>query len=137
MARREPTPVYQAANNLEAHFLCGLLLNCGIEAVVVESISHHGESASTILIDRSEVEQARPIFIDFEQRLAERYVAANSSNQNFSDQFLVVTCEECGVDSTFPVAQYGLIQSCPRCRAYLDVGDAPFDDWNVSPGQES
>ena len=133
MALREPTAVYIAANSLEAHFLCGLLINCGIDAVVVEGVSHHGDTASTILIDRVEVERARPIFVDFEQRVAERHVAAISWNHRPSEDFLVVTCEECGIQSSFPATQYGLIQSCPQCHAYVDVGDVAFNDWDVAP----
>ena len=42
MPLRDPFAAYNAANNMEAHFVCELLLAAGIEAVVVEDLSLAG-----------------------------------------------------------------------------------------------
>jgi hypothetical protein len=136
MSLREPTIAYIAANSLEAHFLRGLLVNCGIEAIVIEGVSQHGETAPAILIDRTDLERVRPIFLDFERRAIERRDATIQKTQPShpsGDEFLLVTCEECGRQTSFPATQYGLIQNCPQCHAYMDVGEVPFDDWDVAP----
>lgn len=31
------------------------------------------------------------------------------------------TCEECGAITRFPAAHSGSVQSCPHCRAYIDI----------------
>ena len=133
MSARQPAAVYLAANSLEAHFLCGLLTNCGIEAVVIEGLSHEDDPKPTIWIDRADLERARPIFADFQQRLMERRLAESQSHPTASEQSLLVTCEDCGRESVFPAAQYGLVQNCPQCNAYVDVGEVSFDDWDVTP----
>lgn len=133
MPLREPCAVYAASNSLEAHFLCGLLNDLGIEATVVEGLSQDGDMAPTIWIDRSDIERARPIFADFEQRVIERRSAQSHLDQVSPEGSLTVTCEECGEECMFPAKQYGLVQNCPRCKAYVDVGDVGFDDWNTPP----
>lgn len=34
---------------------------------------------------------------------------------------VIVTCDSCGKQSTFPADTRGTIQSCPECAAFLDV----------------
>jgi hypothetical protein len=34
------------------------------------------------------------------------------------------TCEECGGAAEFPSAQGGSVQTCPHCRAYVDVPES-------------
>src|SRR5262245_37458133 len=38
-------------------------------------------------------------------------------------------CERCGTTSLFPAAERGTVQSCPRCRASIDVGPVEEGDW--------
>jgi hypothetical protein len=132
MPLRKPIAVFTATSSLEAHFLCGLLTQCGIEANVVEGYSHEGDMAPTIWIDQADVERAKPIFTDFEQRVVERRSAHFLPSGATSQESVLVTCEECGKESVFPAAQYGLIQRCSRCNAYVDVGAVGFDDWDVA-----
>jgi hypothetical protein len=49
-----------------------------------------------------------------------------------------VLCEECGSRSSLPAAQRGSVQKCPRCRAYLDVGDEELaEGWEENGGPSS
>ena len=34
---------------------------------------------------------------------------------------VAAVCEECGATAEFPSADRGSVQTCPHCRAYLDV----------------
>ena len=36
---------------------------------------------------------------------------------------ITAICEDCGEASTFPAAQAGKVQTCPHCRAHMDVPD--------------
>ena len=42
MALRDPVAVYNAANNIEAHFVRNVLVHSGVEAFVTEDISQVG-----------------------------------------------------------------------------------------------
>ena len=79
-----------------------------------------------VWIERADTDRAKPVLDDYERRAAERRAVA-------SGEPIEVTCEECGKTSTFPASQQGWVQNCSHCRAYVDVGDVLFDDWDVPP----
>lgn len=139
MTLREPVAVYTAASNFEAHLLCGQLIDSGIEAAVVEDVSQVGVwigglatqlHKPKVWIERTDVERARPILDEYEHRASERRAADDRKNLT-ADGPILVTCEECGTQSAFPAVQKGSVQNCPKCDAYVDVGDdLEIEGWN-------
>jgi endogenous inhibitor of DNA gyrase (YacG/DUF329 family) len=138
MAIRDPFVAYNASSNLEAQMVCGLLLDAGIEAQVIEDHSLAGLWVGgtmaeihkpQVWIERADVERARPVLTEYEERAAERRVAARDTSK-----VIDVLCEECGKTSQFPASQQGSVQSCPHCGAYVDVGDdIEFEGWDEIP----
>ncbi len=139
MSMQEPNVIYTAVSNLEAHFLCNLLVDSGIEAAVVEDNSQAGAwiggNASQlhhpkVLVDQSDIDRAKPILEQYEQRSTERRAAGRVSD----GEPILVWCEECGEQSQYPAAQSGTVQSCPKCLAYVDVGEEPeLEGWDEAP----
>lgn len=145
MALQDPFAAYTAATNLEAQFLCGLLIYAGIEAMVIEDVSRVGEwmggtvseiHRPQVWIERTDIERARPVLTDYEQRAADRR-AADHGTSKITGPPVEVVCEQCGKRSEFPAAQLGSVQNCPQCGAYVDVGDdVAFDGWDEVPDEE-
>ena len=57
---------------------------------------------------------------EYERRAGERNEARRHAQTG--EPPLEVLCEECNQTSSFPSEQAGTVQSCPRCGAYVDVG---------------
>jgi hypothetical protein len=142
MPLQEPVAVYTAANNVEAHVVCNILNDEGIEAHVTDDVSQAGVWMFGLLpgihrpqvwIDRSNVDRAKPILEDYEDRLLERQ-EADRQNVVAGEATVKADCEECGRSSVFPAAQRGTVQDCPHCGAYVDVGDSPeSEEWRSGP----
>lgn len=137
MPLRNPFAAYNAANNIEAHLVCHLLVEAGIEAMVIEDVSQVGTwwggtvseiHKPQVWIERDDIERARPVLTEFDRRAAERRAA---EQQTASEALaLAVTCEKCGKTSDFSGTLRGTVQLCPHCRAYVDVGeDDDFEGW--------
>lgn len=123
MALRDPIAAYNAGSNVEAHLVCGLLQDEGIDAVVVEDHSPVGQGwvgflaeihKPQVWIERGDRERAMPVLADYDRRNTERSGAKSGSPA-------VAVCEMCGMTSEFPTAQIGTVQNCPHCQAYVDV----------------
>jgi hypothetical protein len=134
MALNDPIAAYNAETNLDAHLVATALREAGLEANVIEDVSTAGLWLGGVVpeihkpqvwIERADADRAKPVLEDFEHRRAERRrVAADAPD-------IEVLCEECGTKSMFPGNQYGSVQNCPHCRAFVDVGDdVPFDGWD-------
>ncbi|MGL4419954.1 MAG: DUF2007 domain-containing protein [Gemmataceae bacterium] len=144
MALRDPIAAYNAGSNVEAHLVCGLLQDAGIEAVVIEDMSQVGVwlggtvaeiHKPQVWIERADIERARPVLIDYERRNVERHAAVRGERE--AGLPVEVVCEECGKRSEFPAAQKGTTQDCPHCRAYVDVGDElGVEGWDEVPGED-
>lgn len=141
MALRDPFAAYNAASNVEAHVVCGLLVDAGVEAMVIEDVSQVGVWLGGLVseihkpqvwIERADIPRAKPVLDEYERRAAERRGADRTAA---TGEPVEVVCEECGKRSNFPAAQAGSVQRCPHCRAYVDVGDDPGPEgWDeVSP----
>jgi hypothetical protein len=134
MALRDPIAVYNATTNLEAHIIAAAIREAGLEARVVEDLSTAGIWMGGVVgeihkpqvwIERADVERAKPVLDEFERQVRERRRTAEDAPD------IEVLCEECGERSLFPGHQYGSVQNCPHCRAFVDVGDeVPFDGWD-------
>jgi hypothetical protein len=144
MTLRDPFAAYNAGSNVEAHLVCGLLQDAGIPAVVIEDVSQVGVwlggmvaeiHKPQVWIERADIERARPVLTDYDRRNADRQAAERGTGE--AGPPVVVVCEECGKRSEFPAAQTGTVQSCPHCRAYVDVGDdSGIEGWNETPDEE-
>jgi hypothetical protein len=144
MALRDPFAAYNAGSNVEAHLVCGLLQDAGIEAVVIEDVSQVGVwlggtvaeiHKPQVWIERADIERARPVLTDYERRNAQRRSAERGEPE--AGPPIEVVCEECSKRSEFPAAQKGTTQSCPHCRAYVDVGDdAALEGWDEAAGED-
>jgi hypothetical protein len=139
MAFREPFAAFNAASNVEAQIVCNLLIDEGIEAVVIEDVSGvgwgwAGPSAEIhkpqVWIERTDIDRAKPVLDEYERIKAERQKPAVGEP-------IDVVCEECGKRSSFPASQKGSVQDCPHCKAYVDVGDdLDIEGWDEVPDED-
>jgi hypothetical protein len=126
MALRDPFAVYNATTNLEAHVICDLLRDAGLEAFVTEDLSVVGGWVGGLIpeihkpqvwVERTEAGRAHPVLEAYEQRQAER------RNTDPGDRTCIEpVCEEWGKSSMFAMSQRGSVQLCPLCGKYMDVG---------------
>lgn len=140
MTFNQPVTAYQAASNLEAHFVCNLLNDADIDAIVIEGVSAAdlgigamvpGITNSQVWIERTDTDRARPVLDEYERRRRVRLTTEST------EELVEAACEECGKRSSFPAALTGTVQFCPHCNAYVDVGDeANSDEWQEVPDDE-
>jgi len=146
MALRDPFAAYNAESDFEAHMICEVLMNAGIEAHVIEDVSAGGFwqlgtlaelHKPQVWIERADIERAGPILAEHDRHVAERRLVVDENTSALPP--VDVVCSECGKQSTFPAVQRGSVQNCPHCRAYVDVGDEiGFEGWDeVPPDDES
>jgi hypothetical protein len=140
VALHDPAAAYTAANNIEAHLLCTLLGNAGVEAHTVEDASQVGTwwaggslpglHRPQVWVDRADLERARSLLEEYEQRQDSRRPGRPSD-----DGPVEAECEDCGKTSVFPAKHRGTVQNCPYCGAFVDVG-AGEDDWEEAEWEE-
>lgn len=125
-----PVAIYTAANNIEAHLVVDLLQSHGINAYAVEDQSGVSLYAFGTLqfhqpqvwIDELDQQQAAELIADYEEKNKARNEVESKS------QDILVVCEECGKTTTFAASLDGTTQECSHCRAYVDVGDLPWEE---------
>ena len=137
MAFREPFAAYNAASNIEAHLVCGALLEAGVEAKVVEDVSQIGTwmggsvpelHKPQVWIEKADIPRAKPVLDAYEERESQRRAA--ELKKSASGEWIVVRCEDCGRETNFTAQLAGTVQNCPHCRAFLDVAqDEDDEDW--------
>jgi putative signal transducing protein len=142
MAFRDPVAVYNAANNMQAIFVCDALIAAGVEAFVIEDVSQIGTWLGGLIpeihkpqvwVERADIERAKPVLDAFERRSNELRDAGAQGVEPVP--VIEVVCEACGRPASFPAAQEGSVQRCPHCRAYLDVGEGDMPaGWEDSEG---
>lgn len=145
MSLRDPFAAYNAGNNIEAHLVCHLLIESGIEAMVIEDVSQVGVwwggtvseiHKPQVWIERDNIERARPILTEYDRRSAERRAAEQQDGTEAAP--ISATCEKCGKSANFPATLKGTVQLCPHCRAYVDVGeDNDFEGWEDIAADEA
>ena len=141
MALREPFAAYNAHNNFEAHLVSKLLNDAGIPAMVIEDMSGVGIwwgltvaeiHKPQVWIEKSDVERATPILAEYDRKNQERLATNHAATAR-----VVGVCEECGARSEFPAALNGTTQNCPKCRAFMDVGElVGFEGWDETPEED-
>src|SRR3972149_6951549 len=129
MAISDPVAAYNAKDNLEAHIVRNFLEQNGVEAFATVDDSVAGVWMFGLLpeihkpqvwVDRSAIEQARPLLEQFERNKHQhRELSARSSESDVAP--IEAVCEECDRNSTFPRAKNGTVQDCPHCGAFMDV----------------
>ena len=125
----DPVVAYTSNGNLEAHSAVTWLESNGIPAHAVEdnsgaSLFQFGTISQfhkpQVFVDRPDLDRARQLLRQFElQRQTRRRELADAPA-------IASQCEECGESSEFPATQNGTTQNCPKCNAYMDVGES---DW--------
>lgn len=131
-----PVVVYVARDNLEVHFVCDLLIDQGIEAAAVDDESRAGIWELGLLpnihkpqvwVDQADFERARLLVTEYDRQRA-------AQQQTGDDQAPVdAECEECGVTSSYPASRWGFTEVCPKCGAFVDVGDDAIEGWDATP----
>lgn len=130
MALHDPIAAYNAASNAEALFVRDALIAAGIEAFVIEDVSQAGTwmggfipeiHKPQVWIEREDIERAKAVLNEFERRVAVRNAPSIADE---TESWVEATCEGCGRKTAFPASVEGSVQECPKCGAYLDVGDA-------------
>jgi hypothetical protein len=131
MPMRDPVAVYNAATNIEAHLICNALFQNEVNAMVVEDASVVGLwfggampeiHKPQIWVERADLDRAKTVLEEYERR------AAAQRDSLAAGEPIVVECEECGKQASYPPTQRGTVQDCPHCAAYIDVDDMPWAD---------
>ena len=132
MAYRDPRCVMVADSIEQADIVAAFLGERDIRAQVMNRhtrgglagfsmFAHNGVSIDGMEVWVLDIEQA-PIAIEL---LAEQEMkrTTRETAREISGEPVIVVCEDCGTEATFPPAQRGSVQECPNCSAYIDVGD--------------
>jgi hypothetical protein len=131
MEFKEPTLVYTAATNVEAHLVVEMLRTNGIPAYAVEdqsgvSLWAFGTISQfhqpNVWVDKPTAERAAELIVLFEERKREREYPNTGSGE------IHVVCEGCGKTTIFPDTLDGTTQDCSHCQAYVDVGELPWEE---------
>lgn len=131
-----PTIVFTAETNVESHLVVEMLRASGIEALAVEdqsgvSLWAFGTISQfhkpNVWVDTTDIDAAVVLVREFEKQKRTR------NNTEGIGAPIVVTCEDCGKDTTFPGELNGTTQECAQCSAYLDVGEFEWNE-DVSAG---
>ncbi|TWU54345.1 hypothetical protein Poly51_30620 [Rubripirellula tenax] len=124
-----PVLAYTASGNLEAHSVVTWLESNDVQAYAVEDNSSVGSSLfgtvsqfhkPQVFVDTSDADRAGALILQFEQQRDLRH-------KDLADAPPIkAECEDCGATSEFPANQDGTTQTCPKCHAFIDVGEI---DW--------
>jgi hypothetical protein len=134
---RDPVAVYNAASNVEVQLVKLFLNEAGLDAFASEDLSTAGLWMFGMLpeihkpqvwVSAQDKQRAETLLQDYERHVAERRELDRSRPAPSPSPAIEVLCEECNERSNFPADQYGTVQDCPRCGAYVDVGEADIDD---------
>lgn len=132
MELEEPELIYTAVSNEQANHIVDLLANQGIQAHVIEDVSNLGffPNGSTqivkpyVFVEKYLSAKAAKFIEQYE------YSQLNQKNALEEEGEIEVVCDECGEVTRFSKKLNGTTQDCPRCKAYMDVGDLPWEeDW--------
>ena len=126
-----PIVAYTANGNLEAHSVVAWLGSNGIHAYAVEdnsgvSLFAFGTISQfhkpQVFVDKPDIERAGELLRQFEEQRDERSKKLDNAAPITSE------CDECGASSEFPASQGGTTQNCPKCHAFMDVGEICWPD---------
>lgn len=111
--------VHRARDVGEGDILVAWLAEQGIAAMVKDRYTAGTLQVSQIVAPLG----IEVCVIDPTQANAARSLLAEHTTERVmkGDAAVDATCEECGRTSRFPGTERGSVQSCPHCRAYVDV----------------
>jgi rubrerythrin len=144
MALTDPVVAYHAATNMEAQMVKMKLVEVGIEAFAAEDFSPGGYwmfgtlpmiFKAQVLVDRRDLERAKTVVAEFETAAAQRRQTSRPHSES-ETEVIVVRCEDCGRKSGYPASQRGTVQECPKCGAYVDVGEFDENEFLSSESDE-
>ena len=133
MELRDPIVIYNAATNVEAQLVKMFLTEAGLDAFASDDLSTGGLwmfgtlpeiHKPQVWVSSQDHQRAQLVLQDYERRVAERNQTSRERDEPSNAPAIEVLCEECNQRSSFPAAMDGTVQDCPRCGAYVDVGDA-------------
>ncbi len=128
MNLEKPVVAYTADSNYDAHLIVDFLRNKGITAFAVEDQSTAGVWALGTLpqihkprvwVEEADLERATGELATFEHERQEIRHPSVVLGET------VVTCEDCGKQTSFAASLEGTVQMCSHCHAYVDVGEMP------------
>lgn len=138
MPLTDPIAAYNASSNLEAHLVCTLLNESGIEAMVVEDVSTAGLWVGgtvseihkpQVWVERSDKDRARDVLTAYDRQNAARVAAQRDTTPV---DFIQLNCEHCQQALQFAGSLVGTVQICPHCKKYVDVLDPnEGQDWEA------
>lgn len=70
------------------------------------------------VVDPDEAQRASDLLAEHGQEIQ------RTGQTGTSPATIDATCEECGSVTPFPYEQRGRVETCPHCRAHLDVPDS-------------
>jgi len=131
MHLKNPTMAYIAESNVEATMIEKFLTARGIPAMAIEDASRIGETLfgpttlhrPKVYVEKEDVAKVHQFLAEFETRKQER-----SESQGKAEE-IVVTCDSCGKDTSFPGSMKGNAEDCPHCGSFVDVGEP--EEWDV------
>ena len=116
MSQEEPIAVYKAWNSRQAHFVCRLLIDQGIEARVASDAGElaagrvpYQVAACPVWVHKADYDQAREIVEAYDKWLHERWTQTPRESEPF--------CYHCGQSVE------GSQTPCPNCGHELDWSD--------------
>src|SRR5438445_3578570 len=127
MIHRDPRCVFVANSMAVAVVTATWLTENGIPAQVMDLMTLGGLEGLTgwaagisarglevWVEDAAHASKARRLLAEHQASIAQRATDAEHRGP------VEVVCEECGERSVFPANQYGTVQDCPHCGAYMD-----------------
>ena len=123
---RNSTCVHRAGSVGEADIVAAWLEDRGIEVeikdrFVVDTLQIPGITSPTgiqvCVVDPEEAQRAIDLLTEHGQEIH------RTGQTETSSATIDATCEECGSVTAFPHEQHGRVETCPHCRAHLDVPD--------------
>ncbi len=121
----DPTCVHRAADLGEADIVAAWLAEQGITPLVKDyaAVSLYGLVVSSprgvevCVVDEEQRKRATDLLREHVAEIAARKSAEATGPP------IPILCKACGRTTSFPHGQRGSVQSCPYCRAYMDVPD--------------
>ncbi len=131
MHLKNPTVAYIAESNIEANLVENFLIDRDIPAMAMEDESRIGETLfgpttlhrPKVWVEKEDVARVHQFLAEFESRKQERLQSQGAAEE------ILVTCDSCGKDTSFPASMKGNAEDCPHCGAFVDVGEP--EDWEV------
>ena len=139
MEFQKPSLAYTAEDNIEAQSVAQMLIANNVAAYAVEDNAGASLFGSLtqdnpkVFVEEADLQKALELVAQF----TENKVAASKSESEAPARPILAECEECNASSVFPGEANGTTQICPKCQAYMDVGDLGWGEMDFGESAES